>query len=42
MIEDEETGLSAFLRYIAEQSESNTDELFFVRSKTHSYLEKPT
>lgn len=31
VIEDEEIGLSASLRYVAEQSESNTDELFIVR-----------
>lgn len=33
VIEDEETGLSASLRYVAEQSESNNDELFIVRSE---------
>lgn len=39
MIEGEETWLSASLRYMAEQSESNTDELFCVQSE-NNYVEK--
>lgn len=33
MIEDEVTELSASLRYVVEQIESNTDKLFFVQSE---------
>ncbi|XP_062616373.1 uncharacterized protein LOC134278072 [Saccostrea cucullata] len=33
LIEDHETGLTTSLKYVAEQSESNSDELYFVRSE---------